>query len=389
MTISRMSSTPDLPAMALAMRYPDDIGMVWASMARFHSGAVEKLMGVARTVICFPELTDRPAFLTPWAKRVACNWYETSSQINRDRIREVITEFNIKVVVYISCMGHMLDLHFLRQLGLRTINYEVDSYPTTYQQSGLKWALKRILRGRLKIGVHDLYLANMHHQRRFLLDFAGLPPSRVVTVVNGIDLEKFSPGPRPDPASLNLPVTDNYIVSVCQARPEKRIDVLIDAAAELARTRPDLSATFVHVGGGQCLEEWKAKAERLGLGQRFQFAGGQADVVPYHHLATIYAHPAERESYGYAVVEAMGCGKPVVAARSSGPSELIEADITGILVEIGDSRGMTRALIELLDHPARRDEMGKAGRERATRHYNYRHQALELASVLRKLLPDE
>jgi glycosyltransferase involved in cell wall biosynthesis len=242
---------------------------------------------------------------------------------------------------------------------------------------------KRIMRRWLRIGVHDRYIADAHHQRRFLLEFAALPPDRVDTVVNGVDLERFSPGAKQDPVSLNLPVTENYVLSVSQARPEKRLDVLIEAAEEVFRIRPGLSVTFLHVGDGQCLEKWKAKAKKHGLGDRYQFAGGKADVVPYHRLATVFAHPAERESFGYAVAEAMACGKPVIAARSSGPSEIIDEGVTGTLVEIGDVQGFARAILALLDDSSRRKQMGAAGRERAVRLYDLHRQSVELASVIR------
>lgn len=377
-----MSSTLEtLPGIAFAMRYPDDIGLVWASMARVHGDAVGELKSEVRALVCFPALTDRPAFQTPWAKRAQCDWYNTGSAENRERIRQIVGEERLQVVLYWGCPANTVDLRFLRSLGLRTINCEVDSYPATYQQSLLKWLAKRFLRGWLGIAVHDQYIANARHQRRFLLDFAGLPPNRVETVVDGVDLLRFTPEPRPEPEDLGLPHTENYVISISQARPEKRLDVLIDAAIELFRLGPELSLTFVHVGGGQCLEEWKIRAAMLG--DRFIFVGTKTDVVPYLRLATIFAHSAERESFGFVVAEAMACCKPVIAARSPGPAEIIEDGVTGLIVEPGDVRGMAREIRALLDEPSRGEKMGKSGRERTDRFYNCRRQAIELARVIR------
>jgi glycosyltransferase involved in cell wall biosynthesis len=381
-----MSSTPELPGIAFAMRYPDDVGLVWASMSLIHAGVIHELTGIARAVVCFPALTERPAFQTPWATRLTCDWYDTRTPASRDRIRAIVGENRIEVVLYVGCPGWSVDLYFLRGLGVRTVNWEVDSYPSSRNQPWFKWVAKQILRRWLGIGVHNSYVANAHNQRRFLLEFTRLPPHRVETVVNGVDLERFTPDPRPDPVDLGLPITDYYIVSVSQARPEKRIDVLIDAASELLRLRPGLSITFVHVGGGQCLDEWKARAARLELGERYQFPGTRADVVPYLRLATIFAHAAERESFGFVVAEAMACGKPVISARSPGPAEIIDPGVTGILVEPGDIPGMVRELLSLLDDPSRREKMGVAGRERCARLYDGRRPAVELARVIREQL---
>lgn len=365
------------------MRYPDDVGLVWASMARVYSGTAAELSGIARALICFPVLTDHPAFPTPWAIRIACDWYDTHIPASRDRIKTLVAEENIKVVLYMGCPGETVDFRFLHRLGIRTVDYEQDSYPTTYHQPWVKRATKRILRRWLKRGIHDRYVANAQHQRRFLIDFAQLPRERVDIVVNGVDVVRFEPKTCPDPATLGLPLADHYVVSISQARPEKRVDLLIDAAVELFRTRPELSLTFVHVGDGQCLDEWKRKALGLGLGNRYQFVGRQTDVAPYHQLATLFAHPAERESFGYAVAEAMACGKPVIAARSPGPAEIIDEGVTGRLVEPGDIHGFAQAMLALIDDPLLRAQMGAAGRERAVRLYDGRRQSSELANVIR------
>jgi glycosyltransferase involved in cell wall biosynthesis len=384
-----MSSTPELPCIAFAMRYSDDVGLVWASMSLIHAGVMSELAGIAQGVVCFPVLTDRPAFPTPWATRLTCDWYDTHTPASRERLRAITSEHRIKVVLYVGCPGKSVDLRFLRGLGLSTVNWEVDSYPTSRYQPWFKWVAKQILRRWLGFGIHDMYVANAHHQRRFLLEFARLPPHRVETVVNGVDLDRYTPDPRPDPVDLGLPATDYYVVSVSQARPEKRIDVLIDAASEMFRLRPRLSLTFVHVGGGKCLDELKARASLLGLGDRYQFPGTRMDVVPYLRLATIFAHAAERESFGFVVAEAMACCNPVIAARSPGPAEIIETGVTGILVEPGDVQGMVRELLSLIDDLPRCKQMGMAGRARCLRLYDGRRPAIELARVIRGQLPKQ
>lgn len=374
-----------LPTVVFAMRYPDDVGLVWAGMARLYDAATGYLLSQARGLVCFPVLTDRPALGTPNLGRVACNWYDTRTPASRVRIREVAAEHRVRLVVYMSGVASELDLTYLRQLGIRTLNIEGDSYPPD-TQPWVKRAAKRVLRGWLKRGIHDCYAPNAEHQGRYLVRSVGLPRSRVVTVVNGIDVERFTPGPRPDPNALGLPNTEYYVISVSQARPEKRVDVLIDAAALVFHQQPGLSLTFVHVGAGQCLDVWKTKAEKLGLGERYAFPGESTDVLPYHRLATLFAHAAERESFGFAVAEAMACGKPVVAARSAGPAEVMEEGKTGLLVELGDAGGFARAILRLFEDAELHARMSTAARERAVQLYDVRRQAAELAAVIRRLL---
>ncbi len=129
-----MPSPSELPSIAFAMRYPDDVGLVWASMARVHGAAIRELEEMARALVCFPVLTDRPAFQTAWATRLTCNWYDTETPTSRERIQALVREHRIKVVLYWGCPGNTVDIRFLHGLGLRTINCEVDSYPYHQQR---------------------------------------------------------------------------------------------------------------------------------------------------------------------------------------------------------------------------------------------------------------
>src|SRR5262249_10079685 len=147
---------------------------------------------------------------------------------NRPLLRELITARGIGVVVYMACQTSEVSLRWLRSLGVRTLNQEQDSFPPDAGQRLVKKLAKRLLRRHLRWNLHDLYVAHAEHQRQFLLSFACLPPERVVTVVNGIDTTLFTPGPAPDPAELGLPKTQHYAVAVCQARPEKRVEFLMD-----------------------------------------------------------------------------------------------------------------------------------------------------------------
>src|SRR5262249_37286337 len=153
--------------------------------------------------------------------------------------------------------------------------------------------------------------------------FACLPPERVVTVVNGIDTTLFTPGPAPDPAELWLPKTQHYAVAVCQARPEKRVEFLMDVASRVFARRPDLSLTFVYVGDGQCMAEYRRRVDELGLRGKFWLAGFQNHVIPFHRLASFLVHAADRESFGFVLTEAMATGKPVVATTAPGPREIL------------------------------------------------------------------
>jgi glycosyltransferase involved in cell wall biosynthesis len=176
---------------------------------------------------------------------------------------------------------------------------------------------------------------------------------------------------------------------LCQARPEKRIDVAIDVAAEVFRRRPEASVTFVHVGDGECLAACREKVLARGLGPRFVFAGFQNDVRCWIQKSSILLHTAERESFGFALVEAMAFGKPVVAMDAPGPREIIDNGVTGRLIDQGDVVGAAEAVIELISNDEVRIEWGAAARRRAVEKFSLERQAEALAGAIKQVINRE
>jgi glycosyltransferase involved in cell wall biosynthesis len=361
------------------MRYENSIGFVHNSMLRTYDRVAEAL-GVP-CYAAFPRLTPEPAFRPRFLQPVEADFHRTDPA-NRPLLEQIVSSRGVRVVVYMACQTSEVSLRWLRGLGVRTVNQEQDSFPPDVRQGALKKAAKVLLRRHLRLNLHDTYVANAEHQRRFLLSFASLPPERVVTVVNGIDTELFSPGPAPDPAELDLPRTEHYAVTVCQARPEKRVDFLIDVARRVFQHRPDLSLTFVHVGNGQCLDEWRARAAAAGLGQRFCFAGAHHNVVPFHRRASFLVHAAERESFGFVVTEAMASGKPVIATDSPGPREIIAEGETGFLVSQGDVEGFATHVLRLCADDELRARLGKNALGAARARFTHDRQVREFVRVI-------
>jgi len=369
------------PSIVFAMRYPDNIGVVWASMGRIYDAVAKRLAGSHRSVIAYPQLTGTAVYKPNCLQPVSLDLYDNSAKY-RETIRQFLDAEQVCAIVYFGCDPSTIDLASVRAGGVRTINYDQDSYPVATSQPTWKWATKAITRRLLQRNIHDLYVANADHQRQFLLRHAVLPPGRVKIVVNGVDPVRFSPGPMPNPTELGVRAARQYVVSVCQARPEKRIDFLIEIATEYAKRYPTADATFVHVGDGPALAGWIAKANALGLGDRFVFAGGQTNVAPFHRLASVYAHCAERESFGFAVAEAMATGVPVVAANSPGPAELLSGGIGGVIVPQNQSVSFVDAIHKYLSNDQLRTETGAAGRERIEQKYTLNRQADELATAI-------
>lgn len=185
------------------------------------------------------------------------------------------------------------------------------------------------------------------------LRFEGVPSAKVRVVPNGIDLGLYRPR-----IAAGRP---RRITVVACLREEKRVDVLIGAAPAILARHPD--AEFVIAGDGICRADLEAQARALGVLDRCRFLGHRDDVPAILADADVFVLPSRSEASPNSIIEAMAAGLPVVATDVGGIPELVADGHTGRLVPPGDPAALGRALLDLLDHPDRAVQFGRAGRE--------------------------
>jgi len=149
----------------------------------------------------------------------------------------------------------------------------------------------------------------------------------------------------------------------------KAQDVFVAAAAQVAAARP--RARFAVVGGAtfglepEYFAELRALAAATGLSDRLVFTDFRQDVPRLMAACDIVCHTSRvAEPFGMVVIEAMSLGRPVVATRGGGPSEIIENAEQGVLIDPDDAPRLAAEVIALIDDPERRARIGARGRER-------------------------
>jgi glycosyltransferase involved in cell wall biosynthesis len=155
----------------------------------------------------------------------------------------------------------------------------------------------------------------------------------------------------------------------------KGAHVFLRAAAIARRSVPN--ARFIVVGGSlmglepEYHAELRSLVASLDLGPAVRFAGHQASVAPFLAEADIVVHSAiAPEPFGLVILEAMLAARPVVASAEGGPLEIVEPEVTGVLVPPGDAGALAAALVRLFGDRDLRARMGDAGRARAGREFS-------------------
>jgi glycosyltransferase involved in cell wall biosynthesis len=247
-------------------------------------------------------------------------------------------------------------------------------FPTRwYVRPPLRWTLRHA--GALTAITED---CRQHALR------AGAPSESIHLVFNGTDLRRFSPAPA---GKVVDPRYGPQMIFACrQLFPRKGIRFLIEAAALL---KPRFPALHVVVAGdGFERPELIKLAESLGIADRVTFLGwvANSDLPPYYRAAAISVIPSLEEGFGIPAAEAMGCETAVVASDAGGLPEVVEHGVTGLIVPRGDSRALADAMAALLADPLRRAQMGRAGRERALRLFDWDRTAAQFEQIYAKVM---
>ena len=197
----------------------------------------------------------------------------------------------------------------------------------------------------------------------------GVPISKLQLVHNGVDLAEIEQAKKLRRPSL--PAEKRYVVTIGRLIPGKGHDLTLQAIARLRTSYPDLHLLII--GDGSMAGKLKGLAATLGISQAVTFFGrlSFAEAMRILHESTVFCLPSHEEGFGLVYAEAMACGKPVIATRGQGISDLIETWNAGLLVEPDSADSVTEALDTLLKDSVRATEMAQRGRQRVREGFSW------------------
>ena len=212
----------------------------------------------------------------------------------------------------------------------------------------------------------------------YLIDSANpkrLSKRKHLTIPNAIDIgliDKALAARLPKVLETTAQLDGKMVVgTVARLSPEKGIDILLEAFAVVNKEVP--SSHLLIVGDGNQLADLKGLALRLGIGDAITWTGQLSweAAMGCLRLMDVVAVPSRFEGFGLTAVEAMACGKPVVASKVDGLAEIIRNGVNGCLVSAGDVSVFAETVINLLKDEARRNKIGISARRHVEENYDY------------------
>jgi glycosyltransferase involved in cell wall biosynthesis len=208
----------------------------------------------------------------------------------------------------------------------------------------------------------------------------GVEARRVLLCHNGVDTEIFQPGAGKFGEGAEL-----VVGVVCGLRSEKRLDLLLHAFARIAAP----GRRLVIVGSGPLQNEIEALSSRLSLQAYCHFEPTTAAVTDWLRSIDVFVLPSRSEAFSNSLMEAMACGRAVIASDVGGNPELVVHDSTGLLFPSGDLDALAAALARLAENPSLRSSLGARAAAFIRERFTLAAAARRMAAIYRDKLMRE
>lgn len=322
----------------------------------------------------------------------------------RSKLKKILSSDGYNVVHYHGIIPAACTLDKLANDSVATIETWGDPYLGSSRLISKPADIPKLARGR-QVAVQSLsvraqirvieridkIISVSNYLRSRLVEVFGIERSKVEVVPPGVDVDFFKPGLPTLFLRTRYSVKENSRIILCPARitPLKRQEDLITAVSSLKRQGRSTRVFFVGaIQDSAYVARLYSLCRRLDVSSEVTFTGivPERDFPHYYNLADIVVLPSLGEGFASALVEAMSCGRPVLA--SDAPSN-VEAAVSGkeaTFYPRKNAKVLAEKLCYLLDDVQRLKDMSEEGRRTATSLYSWDRIANETIAVYNKAL---
>lgn len=200
--------------------------------------------------------------------------------------------------------------------------------------------------------------------RRTLHESGVRPRESLLSIPNGIPIERYGPGDRSIREALlvelGLDRGARVLGTVGRLHPAKDQAGLLRAFRHVRTLVPE--AVLLLVGEGSLRGRLEAIARQEGVAESVRFLGDRGDVARLARGFELFVLSSLTEGWSIALMEACASGLPIVATRVGGNPEIVEHGVNGLLVPPADAGALAEAIVALLQDPGQLERMGAAAR---------------------------
>lgn len=254
------------------------------------------------------------------------------------------------------------------------------------QESSWNW--KFAIRSRLVLwlarhGFDRVVAVSEAVRHRFAIQ-AGVSFSKIDTIYNGIELEKFTSGkPRVElRKKLGWDPDRKIAIHVAVYRPEKGYDLLFEALPQILAAIPSFQIKLV--GDDRLESAFRDKASLLG--DAVEFLGQRMDVPELLSASDLLIQTSWSEALPTVLIEAGASSRPVVATNVGGTSEIVVDGGSGFVVEPGDASVLADRVVRILCSPGQAEAMGREAYNRVVKLFTLESQAGSTKKLYEDLL---
>ncbi|MBP7583489.1 MAG: glycosyltransferase family 4 protein [Spirochaetes bacterium] len=298
------------------------------------------------------------------------------------KLKELVKTHRFDIIHDNQCLGYGFLL--IKLLGIpfvSTLHHPLTVDRSTWFEypSDFSLRMKRVLYYPLimqKIVTNrmDHIITVSHDSKREIHEAFGTPLKKQSVVYNGLDSSIFQPMP-------GVRKVKNSVIFVGNVEDRKKGVSYMLRAISLTRNRVHLTIVDGGAPNRRFVPHW---IDKFGINDRITFAGKVTNekLVELYNRAEIALSPSLYEGFGFPAAEAMACELPVIASTAGALPEVVGEHMeTAMVVPPRDPQAIADAIDYLVEHPEKREEMGKAARKRVLATFTWENAAKEMVKV--------
>jgi len=285
-------------------------------------------------------------------------------------VLDIIKKEGYDIIHSHGAKANMIAVVVKKITGLPVVTTVHSDYRLDYLQNILKMFSFGMI-NTVALRFIDYYIAVSKNFKDMLIE-RRFHPQNIFTVYNGINFEnktlKLTKEEFLSKYNLNFGKDDVIIGILARLHPVKGISTFLQAAAEVVKEAP--SVRFLIAGDGDERKALERKAAALGLEKNVFFLGFINDPLEFVNTIDINVLTSLSESFPYSILEGTLFKKATISSNVGGISDLIESGRNGFLFEPKDYKTLAKHMLNLINNPKLRQEMGEKIHQKASKYFS-------------------